>query len=53
MILKKRQINSFQKEYIQTILDKQEHIVQELQTKPFNLFLYFKVNKSDERKTGE
>ena len=46
-------INTEEKEYIQTILDKQEHIVQELQTKPFNLFLYFKVNKSDERKTGE
>ena len=46
-------INTEEKEYIQTILDKQEHIVQELQTKPFNLFLYFKGNKSDERKTGE
>ena len=46
-------INTEEKEYIQTILDKQEHIVQELQTKPFNLFLYFKVNKSDQRKTGE
>lgn len=46
-------INTEEKEYIQTILDKQDHIVQELQTKPFNLFLYFKVNKSDERKTGE
>lgn len=46
-------INTEEKEYIQTILDKQDHIVQELQTKPFNLFLYFKGNKSDERKTGE
>lgn len=46
-------INTEEKEYIQSILDKQDHIVQELQTKPFNLYLYFKVNKSDERKTGE
>ena len=46
-------VNQAEKEYIQTILDKNKHIRQELQTKPFNLFLYFKVNKSDERKTGE
>ena len=36
-------VNQAEKEYIQTILDKQDHIVQELQTKPFNLYLYFKV----------
>ena len=36
-------VNAAEKEYIQTILDKQDHIVQELQTKPFNLYLYFKV----------
>ena len=35
-------INTEEKEYIQTILDKNKHIRQELQTKPFNLYLYFK-----------
>lgn len=35
-------VNQAEKEYIQTILDKNKHIRQELQTKPFNLYLYFK-----------